>query len=128
MKGFAQQVPPVRNKYLIITTRPDATKNSGRYMVAIDNIISFIPGSYMSFLYANGMVVRLNFANETGSSTVLKSGNDNIVSYFTDTITRLLNSTDSTFKVPYKIPAAVDALGEQMYVNTITFCQFTTAC
>ena len=120
----------VTGKYLIIRTKmqPTGAGTGGSYLLGVDGIMTIIGGNYLSVIYPGGLIVKLSFQNLNGTSTNLKSGNETIVTYLTNSIIRLLNSTNTTFEIPYKFPNAVDSSGHQMFVSTITICQDTTAC
>lgn len=120
----------VTGKYLIFRTK---MKNSGlgsggKYLVAVDNIMTILGGTYLSIVYQGGLVITITFVNKTGTATGLKAHYEGIISYLTESVTRLIDSDNTTFEIPYAFPQAFDSNDEQMYINTIEICQYTTAC
>jgi|TARA_E500000305_G_C3962674_1_gene207947 hypothetical protein len=121
---------PIKNKYFILRTRQrtSISGDGGEYLLAIDNIQTILGGDYISVVYAGGLVVKLMFSNLDGTVVNLDPHKEGVISYMTNSALRLLESPNVSFKIPYKFPGAVSTAGEQMYINQVQICLFTTAC
>ena len=121
---------PIKNKYFILRTRQRTSISSdgGEYLLAIDNIQTILGGAFISVVYAGGIVVKLMFTNLDGTVANLDTHKEGVISYMTNSAIRLLESPNVSFKIPYKFPGAVSTAGDQMYINEVQLCQFTTGC
>jgi len=121
---------PIKNKYFIVRTRQrtSTTSDGGEYLLAIDNIQTIIGGTFISVVYAGGLVVKLMFTNIDGTVVNLDDHKEGVISYMTNSAIRLLESPNVSFKIPYKFPGAVSITGEQMYINEVQLCMFDTPC
>tara|TARA_R100000655_G_scaffold53926_2_gene91934 strand:+ start:22026 stop:22409 length:384 start_codon:yes stop_codon:yes gene_type:complete len=114
----------VTGKYLILKTKAKVAGfgTGGTYLIAIDNIMTILAGGSLQIVYQGGLIITVTFVNKTGTATGIKADNETIITYLTNSVTRLMDSNNSTFEIPYAFPEATGSTGEQMYVNEITVC------